>query len=287
MRIRNQAKMRGQILVWSAWSSHSRAAPSSAAGYPQRADADPSGLRGGCRSGRSRPRELATVDEFKDSRIRLLILPQQAGGSAARNAGVGAARGSWIAFLDDDDEFTSEKLALQLESALRHGSVDRTLTVCKASIVGYGRAQVWPQRFPAPRGGSRRVSILPQELAPRRGISTDLDLLRVANFGASHPFSAGLEAAPGLGLGRATAERRERRDCGGATGAGDISPRQWPLSESTERLASFSRLGEGRRVAGVDQGVFLFHCNPVRNEARCRAVLEMERPAAFVRAVFW
>lgn len=97
------------------------------------------------------PVSVATVDEFKDSRIRLLILPQQAGGSAARNAGVGAARGSWIAFLDDDDEFTSEKLALQLESAVRHGSVDRTLTVCKASIVGYGRAQVWPQRFPAPR----------------------------------------------------------------------------------------------------------------------------------------
>ena len=42
-------------------------------------------------------------------RLRL-IHSGGAGGAAARNAGVQAARGDWIAFLDDDAEWMPEKL---------------------------------------------------------------------------------------------------------------------------------------------------------------------------------
>lgn len=56
-------------------------------------------------------RALATVD---DSRLRVLALPENVGGSDARNAGVQAARGEWIALLDDDDEWLPEKLERQL-----------------------------------------------------------------------------------------------------------------------------------------------------------------------------
>lgn len=41
-----------------------------------------------------------------------------AGAAFARNAGVQAATGDWIAFLDDDDAWQPEKLARQMESAL-------------------------------------------------------------------------------------------------------------------------------------------------------------------------
>src|SRR5205085_8739622 len=60
---------------------------------------------------------VATIDRLADPRITVLRQPHAIGVSGARNRGVEAAAGDWIAFLDDDDLWSPDKLASQLAVA--------------------------------------------------------------------------------------------------------------------------------------------------------------------------
>src|ERR1051326_5689936 len=53
-----------------------------------------------------------------DSRVQVLRHETSVGVSAARNTGIAAARGHWIAFCDDDDLWAPDKLSAQLAAAV-------------------------------------------------------------------------------------------------------------------------------------------------------------------------
>ena len=62
---------------------------------------------------------LQSLDQIGDKRLRVIALDESVGGCEARNTGAQAARGEWVALLDDDDEWLPQKLEAQLAAAAR------------------------------------------------------------------------------------------------------------------------------------------------------------------------
>jgi glycosyltransferase involved in cell wall biosynthesis len=66
---------------------------------------------------------VARVERRRDRRVRLLSEPQR-GAAAARNLGISAAMGRYLAFLDADDRWTPSKLAPQIAALEREAGAD-------------------------------------------------------------------------------------------------------------------------------------------------------------------
>lgn len=70
-----------------------------------------------------------TLKQTGDKRIRLIKLDRNGGAAKARNAGIKAARGRFLAFLDADDLWAHDKLARQVDFMRENG--------CAFSFTGY------------------------------------------------------------------------------------------------------------------------------------------------------
>jgi glycosyltransferase involved in cell wall biosynthesis len=76
------------------------------------------------------PATVTVLEQLSDPRVRIIALEESVGGAEARNIGVAAASGYWIALLDDDDEWLPDKISAQLSIATRQ-SDDRVVIVSR------------------------------------------------------------------------------------------------------------------------------------------------------------
>jgi peptidoglycan/xylan/chitin deacetylase (PgdA/CDA1 family) len=70
----------------------------------------------------SRDGTATAVEQLGDERLRVVRNERSLGLAGARNAGIRAAAGEWIAFLDDDDLWAPVKLEVQLRAAAAAGA---------------------------------------------------------------------------------------------------------------------------------------------------------------------
>ena len=90
---------------------------------------------------------VSALSLISDSRLRVISLPSSVGGGKSRNIGVEAARGEWIAFLDDDDEWASEKITRQLELA-QSLRAKHAIIACRVKAQTSREPYMWPKRLP-------------------------------------------------------------------------------------------------------------------------------------------
>jgi glycosyltransferase involved in cell wall biosynthesis len=90
---------------------------------------------------------VKVLEALEDARIRIIALTENVGGSEARNTGVREAKGVWIAFLDDDDEWLPEKLSRQLAAA-ETVEEDKVILSCKYIERSTKGSRIFPARLP-------------------------------------------------------------------------------------------------------------------------------------------
>jgi glycosyltransferase involved in cell wall biosynthesis len=91
--------------------------------------------------------QQAPASGLEDDRVRLLRHDEPRGVAAARNAGIREARGRWVAFLDDDDVWSPDKLRAQIDAATAN---DAEFAYSGAVWVDGGLALIQGHAPPAP-----------------------------------------------------------------------------------------------------------------------------------------
>ena len=143
----------------------------------------------------------AMVAAMSDPRVHLIRDEVSGGVSAARNRGIAAAVGEWVAFLDDDDVWAPDKVVRQLDAATAAGrkwvyagdvNVDSNLRILDgASPPPPDEVVASLQRFNAVPSGASNVVVRADLLAaagnfdPQLTTNEDWDMwIRLASYGA-------------------------------------------------------------------------------------------------------
>lgn len=121
------------------------------------------------------PETHRALAPIADTRVRVIGLEQAEGGGSARQRGVVEARGEWIAFLDDDDEWLTHKLERQLAEAR---SIGGTSPIVSSQVIARSPSAdyIWPRNV---RVGEQPIS---EYLFVRRGATQGEALLQTSTL---------------------------------------------------------------------------------------------------------
>ena len=103
----------------------------------------------------------ARLAELGDPRLTVIRHETSRGVAVARNAGIAAARGRWVSFLDDDDLWSPHKLRAQLDSADAAGAV---FAYSAGGGLDAARNFLFAVSPPDPATVTRRASALERDL---------------------------------------------------------------------------------------------------------------------------
>jgi glycosyltransferase involved in cell wall biosynthesis len=123
--------------------------------------------------------------------LKILQLPTSRGGAGARNAGVAKAKGRWIAFLDDDDEWLPEKLWLQLEAALCSPHRFTIVTSFITTRTPQGDF-IYPRRLPRPSEPLSEYLLARNSLSFGEGLIQTSTIFTEKELLVQVPFQEGL-----------------------------------------------------------------------------------------------
>jgi glycosyltransferase involved in cell wall biosynthesis len=130
------------------------------------------------------------LEQLGDKRLTVIALPGAVGAAQARNIAAESARGDWIAFLDDDDEWVPEKTELQMERA--KGSAYRYPIVSSQLWARTSQYQlVWPRT--EPHQPLSEYLLARNSWSYGDGLLSTITLLLPKDLLAAIPFQAGLK----------------------------------------------------------------------------------------------
>ena len=131
------------------------------------------------------------LSDVRDPRVYVVTLPISQGGSGARNAGVRAANGEWVAFLDDDDEWLPRKIEMQLAAA-RLSTHRIPVVSCRIIARTPLHDYIWPRRLPGPEEAIDEYLFCRKSIFHTRGLMATPTLFTKRDFLLRVPFRDGL-----------------------------------------------------------------------------------------------
>ena len=134
----------------------------------------------------SRDDTLEVIERLRDKRVRCIARCQRGGGAAARNTGIEAASGEYLAFLDDDDAWHDRKLQSQIEVMQRRPEVGLVYT--GAVHIHQHNGQIFKTVTPRYRGNIFQVLLERNVIGTTSSIMVRKEsLLAVGGFDESFP----------------------------------------------------------------------------------------------------